>query len=252
VQERVLSPRALYFGNEYIFCKCTSHCVSEMYPRDLEMMSPQWEAKTIRFVPDPSQDNHVHMLWETAVEANFKCALTRGNDKLVAIFGVARLLSALGGPEEYIAGIWLRYLLSEIQWECGEFRGTDWVSGVRPSRYRAPTWSWASLDGVITLLLYKMEEQSLITLINLNVYHLTDDPYGEVKGAYIRVAGRLRAAAFKRSQHSDILYPKVTLNSHQQSFHTSWENVNVSPDVMGSDVARMARLYFLPCSKIWS
>jgi hypothetical protein len=134
-----------------------------------------------------------------------KCHLTKKSDKLVAISGIARYLSILGGPQDYIAGLWRQTLLPGLLWRCSELGITDVPApGVRPSQYVAPSWSWASVNGSINFRRYvspgneNLAEKYvvMVRLIDIFLDHLTDDPYGELKGACIRLAGRLRRVSY--------------------------------------------------------
>jgi hypothetical protein len=69
--------------------------------------------------------------------------LTKGSDKLPAIAALAEIFSdALG---DYLGGIWTKSLQRSLSWTL------TWTpAGVKfPDTYRAPSWSWASLDGPI-------------------------------------------------------------------------------------------------------
>ena len=82
----------------------------------------------------------LHQLWFALVSGYCDGKLTEGTDKLIAIAGVAtRVRSHL--RMRYLAGLWQDSLWLDLLW----FSKYD-PKLPRPSKYRAPTWSWASID----------------------------------------------------------------------------------------------------------
>ena len=76
------------------------------------------------------------------------CMLTEPGDKLIAISGIANAIEQKLN-DEYLAGLFRRYLPSQLLWyiEADEQRHERPCLG--PTAYRALSWSWASVDGVI-------------------------------------------------------------------------------------------------------
>jgi hypothetical protein len=70
--------------------------------------------------------------------------MSLSSDKLPAISGIAQIF-AKNIPSEYIAGLWRQDIRDWLLWQLDE------DPKPRPPQYRAPTWSWASVDGRITL-----------------------------------------------------------------------------------------------------
>jgi hypothetical protein len=72
--------------------------------------------------------------------------LTSPGDKLVALSGLAKDWGQLRGfpASSYLAGLWRPHLPYYLCW----FSMSNLLSS-RPASYRAPTWSWASIDGQI-------------------------------------------------------------------------------------------------------
>lgn len=94
---------------------------------------------------DPPQE-----FWRTAVQKYTSCDLTKGRDKLIAIWGIAKLVRDTLGVE-YGAGLWEENLEDQLTW-----RVTDCHLHERPSESKEehlarniPSWSWASMDGCI-------------------------------------------------------------------------------------------------------
>ncbi len=67
--------------------------------------------------------------------------LSNASDKLPAIFRVAEaFMSRLG--DEYLAGLWRKDLIRGLLW----FNLRNFWQCSLPAEYRAPSWSWASVD----------------------------------------------------------------------------------------------------------
>ncbi|CAF9911112.1 hypothetical protein IMSHALPRED_009928 [Imshaugia aleurites] len=137
--------------------------------------------------PKPS-DNY--QKWQKLVEWYSSCQLTKEEDKLVAFSGIAkRFHSALGN--EYLAGLWRDDLPNELVWRVGRAE-SDTVR--RPSKYRAPSWSWASVDTQVINQFVHRELFSAITVTDSHIDHLSSDPFSQVTGGWIRVLGTLHPA----------------------------------------------------------
>lgn len=73
-----------------------------------------------------------------------KGQLTKSQDKLPALSGIAREIW-LSLKERYIAGMWEGDRLHSLLWCVSPYRDSTNL----PSEYRAPTWSWASIEAEI-------------------------------------------------------------------------------------------------------
>jgi hypothetical protein len=72
--------------------------------------------------------------------------LTKESDKLPGLSGLAHEYQVLWG-DHYLAGLWRKELWKSFLWR----RDPKYTmpEPKRPKEYRAPTWSWASMDGKI-------------------------------------------------------------------------------------------------------
>jgi hypothetical protein len=154
------------------------------------------------------------------VEDFSKRSLTKETDKLVAVSGLAKLIShspqAMGvtvphvpqralhetsdqslnstTADSYVAGLWREMFILELAWRVNEHGKNE------PSSYLAPSWSWASVTGsVLYDFREAMEEwENKPTLqIDCSVDEvvceakLPSDPTGAVKGAHTILTGPL-------------------------------------------------------------
>ena len=87
-------------------------------------------------------------LWKNAVRRYTRCLITKDTDKLVAIWSVAKLVrDAL--QEEYGAGMWSDKLEEQLAWKVIGCRQVNGQPSIRKSANGAPSWSWASMTGMI-------------------------------------------------------------------------------------------------------
>ncbi|KIX99231.1 uncharacterized protein Z520_04807 [Fonsecaea multimorphosa CBS 102226] len=88
-----------------------------------------------------------YTLWRThLIPAYSQLKLTKEMDRLPALQAVARGLHSLCG--EYIAGMWKADLPVAMAWTSGAY-GSNGPQPGRPVDDRAPSWSWASIEGAV-------------------------------------------------------------------------------------------------------
>lgn len=143
-QERLLAPRVLHFAEKQIFWECFTDHKCEASPSGLPF---EYLLKDFDILfeerPQASKSSSVIRLWNILVQEYSECALTNANDKLGALSGLAKIFQRAPG-DQYLAGLWKSHLITSLNWYCGSLCE-------RPLHYRAPSWSWASLDGRVHL-----------------------------------------------------------------------------------------------------
>jgi hypothetical protein len=142
LQEKLLSTRLVSYSEDEMqwSCKTLSTCECEAgFGRD-------W-AECPRSPFQLECDSDAYMFWQVQVMDYSKRRLTDPKDKLPAISGLASRIHQVTGSE-YVAGLWAVHFVKDLFWErIGE---DDWEPEWKlPSSYRAPTFSWASVDGSI-------------------------------------------------------------------------------------------------------
>ena len=192
VQERLLAPRVLHFGSKQLFWECQSDC-SEDFPIGLppvlaredqqylfkrrdEAMTPLIKSKH----PSPA-----HATWQRALNSYTHASLTKSEDKLIALAGIASELSP-DISDGYIAGLWKEHIATELLW----YVDLDTV-GSRQKQYRAPSFSWASVDGGIVPGGWQKDDV-LIEVEEAVAATETSNPFGSVENGHVRVRGTLK------------------------------------------------------------
>jgi hypothetical protein len=87
------------------------------------------------------------LLWKEIVEIYAGRRLTKAEDKLPALSGIAKR-SAITQMGRYLAGLWESELPQGLLWVVDRELPLASIQGSPPPLYRAPTWSWASHEGV--------------------------------------------------------------------------------------------------------
>jgi hypothetical protein len=157
LQERLLSQRIIHFGKTQTFWECQSTTKSEHLARDqvsvdrygghtsrgftAELSSFHWHSPTSLSKRDGKATGYA--IWYSMLEHYTRRELTYGEDKLPAVSGLARRF-ADRKEVNYIAGLWQDDLPIGLLWRAASGRRP--LS--RPQIARAPSWSWASLDGI--------------------------------------------------------------------------------------------------------
>ncbi|OAK93747.1 hypothetical protein IQ06DRAFT_91127 [Phaeosphaeriaceae sp. SRC1lsM3a] len=117
------------------------------------------EATTSGLIPDFEFIETFHRRWMSIVEVYTQCALTKQEDKLVALSGlVTRIKSAvfpqaLGASQSdpYILGLWHISLSLDLLWI------TDHVASLSPTIDNIPSWTWASKNRSVSSLARRHE-----------------------------------------------------------------------------------------------
>jgi len=84
-------------------------------------------------------------------------------------------------------------ILDELLWN----RASQ-ITGRRPSKWRAPSWSWASIDGEIQTRSY-LRPYHGFDVLSMHIELVTPvDPFGEVTSRFIIVKGHIKRACLSR------------------------------------------------------
>lgn len=222
VQERILSPRILHFARQQLFWECHEIEACESFPGGLpESPDPmtfvrRTGLKRIKPAVRPdiqSVDNHQisestfngSMYWDGIVDIYTRSALTRQEDKIIALSGIAKEMSFLF-DDQYLAGLWKHNLPYQLLWQItNPLIANHGNPCFRPLKYRAPTWSWASIEGrVVPSNRYSRDWHSLPSRLEGYVIPVESDVTGQIRDARLDVKGRLRLANWQCVWHGHI------------------------------------------------
>jgi hypothetical protein len=177
VQETLLSPRTFSFvGTEIIFecqqgvqCEC-GEC-GELYGIKSGKASF-------------ADAEH----WRDIVQRFTATSLSFGRDTLPALSGFAKRWLVVRPDDTYLAGLWRSTLLLDILWS------TEEASRARP--WRAPSWSWASVDTNDWLIQFRMHDDDakdfefLVEVVDVHCTSSGADPTGTVAFGHLVLRGK--------------------------------------------------------------
>lgn len=194
-----MSKRTIHFAKNQVFWECDHLCDCEVFPdglpntirhdgkaklaEDLDsakhLLSRDMKVNASRIRPDPFQ------LWSGLVTHYTSRDMTKSNDRLPALSGIAKWLQTHLGNPGYLAGIWNN---NDIHRQLAWY--TFNTKYPRP-QYRAPSWSWASIDGGT----FWSNAPGIFTpqseIIDISTTRGSSDPAGSVTGGHILIKGNM-------------------------------------------------------------
>lgn len=118
--------------------------------------------------------------------------LSKPEDKLPALATVARTIHTLKHVN-YLAGLWEENLLAQLTWKTNDTSVIPRAAKRRPPGYRAPSWSWMSLDAAVSLRHEQLDADNprLASKIESCCVSLVDpkNPFGQVMGGVLTIRG---------------------------------------------------------------
>jgi hypothetical protein len=181
-QERLLSPRMLIYSNTNLRWLCRSKSAYDGgNERLLSSHDVHWG------YPFSSSENWSSN-WRHVVGEYSRRKMAIEGDKFPAISAIAREHASCS-HDEYIAGLWRSTLAHDLLWIVA-----GWKETFRRSRdYRAPSWSWAAVEGPVSWT-YGPNVESLISqddrfeFLSYDPSLYDDDmPFGKLSGGILRL-----------------------------------------------------------------
>lgn len=152
----MLAPRILHFARNQVFWDCPSLSACEALPAGLprpmdNAAGPDrhWRGRLqIEKADDLAggNDQPLSAYWQTAVRKYTSCNITNRGDKLIALWGIAKLVKD-AMLVEYAEGLWEENLEDQLAWRVAECKLHK--RPITPAHRKIPSWSWASMDGEI-------------------------------------------------------------------------------------------------------
>ena len=148
LQEHVLSPRILIYGARMIW-KCNHRQVSyggiqdwsfEPYHSQDRVFS---QTLPVKVKEEADFRLRTYQSWYSLVNDYTRRKLSIPSDKLPALAGIVQEMARLTG-DIYLAGLWKTSLLHDLMWSLHS--STKYRHS---SVWRAPSWSWASIDNAV-------------------------------------------------------------------------------------------------------
>lgn len=121
--------------------------------------------------------------WRREVEVYSGKNITNPLDRLPAFSGIAQRFLSLGMNPPYLAGIWQIDIESELCWKALK-------PGVRPVKYRAPSFSWASVEAGIQFV-PPYNVSSVFELVMAHCEPAYADPFGAVEAGFLKLRSKV-------------------------------------------------------------
>ncbi|KAK3332666.1 heterokaryon incompatibility protein-domain-containing protein [Cercophora scortea] len=228
-QERMLAPRTLHYSRKTISWECICLDATEGWPdgdtwdweQDRRYHRPKEIFQTLCDFQPPAQNpsfplankdiETFYHAWGELVNDYSSKKLTQGSDKLVALHGVMGIIAEATGLRQ-AAGMWLDYLPLELAWSTWN-PAEERPEFYDPTKYRAPSWSWACVDSGVRLEgpdLQGGRNENVLGLSMWLSYTLTKQfrvaevavpaqPNGQISYAHLAIDGRVRRMQWKEN-----------------------------------------------------
>ncbi|KAH8122979.1 HET-domain-containing protein [Trichoderma asperelloides] len=229
LQERMLSPRILHCTAGEFVWECRRGMRSESHILLTSGGSVTKEAwsqihEVAPILKRPSE-RHLHSeqrrqyleLWSEIIGRFSSFDISFPQDRLPACSAIAKRLQPILG--EYAAGLWERFMPSQLLWHHACFPGCERKNSLRQNN--SPSWSWSSLDCKVVLTRYwdatynmfpSMDKMSytplgdskaitMVKILKTEVKLSGNDETGAVEGGRIDLSGLVlplyRSSAFR-------------------------------------------------------
>lgn len=210
LEESVLSPRSIIYSNIRLRWSCaeTRHADGDftydednyykvgLLPRLFHRNQKRSEEGDDEWEKDWEE---LWVFWKSIVRNYTTRELTRPDDKLRAISGLADEIHALycNGDDEYLTGLWKRKLFAGLLWFImpqTRLDGSSWVLPRIPDM--AATWSWASLNGIVVHDDEGVEISPHCEIVDWYAVLSRKEPFGRAVNPCLEVRGRVKRAVW--------------------------------------------------------
>ncbi|KAI5458801.1 heterokaryon incompatibility protein-domain-containing protein [Mariannaea sp. PMI_226] len=181
LQETVLARRILHWTTSHLVWECEDGIECECgqsYKRGFDILSLHRAGSV--------------STWHKLVETYSHRCLTKPSDKLIAMAGLVSIISSRYclKPSKYLGGLWLDHLPKDLLWYvCGD------GPHKRIASYRAPSWTWASIDGGIKFVSFDQwpsyQFKASVSILEARCDPKATDPFGQLVDGFILLVGKL-------------------------------------------------------------
>jgi hypothetical protein len=230
LQEQLLAPRTVLFMRDQVSWECRTHEASEAFTGGiperregsaLSMNSmerppiPSLKRAMADNIQNPDSWNVSPMQafwrhWKAIVEDYTQRSMSFEKDKLAALAGIASALDAKFFAhrqhsliQRYIAGLWKSRFFVEYELCWIPRTHPNGRPSFRPKEYRAPSWSWASVEGAIEYSykrdFYTTGDTHCGFVEDAKVETVDGGGFGPVTSGWIKVKGPL-------TEYQDVAY----------------------------------------------
>ncbi len=203
-QERVLSRRTVHFADQ-LFWECVTLRASETLPLISDFLDrveylDNWiqSARAALWAEATPPREPLHRLWRSLVRFYTQTHLTKPQDRLIAIRGVADTLArqyGLSPTNDYLAGLWKPNMANQLLWarESETYSEEDGKLANKLATH-FPSWSWASCPSEARFL-----DISGGSLIRVDSGHASNNNERAAESSHLLLMGwRVRSLSLTR------------------------------------------------------
>jgi Heterokaryon incompatibility protein (HET) len=199
-QERLLSPRVVFFAPQEMFYECNTASLCECSLGEAREHIDNVRDRLRDIMSNLEGDRQrLIEVWHELVGIYSSMKLTFQDDILPAISGVAHRIQDWTGSR-YHAGVWSHSVVEDLRWTS---RSTQKPG---PENFLAPTWSWASTGGATKYDAYQgsriLADDLVPQVLDINCTLKSTDTCGGVVAGHIVVRGLLFEAEMNPYPHS--------------------------------------------------
>lgn len=241
LQERLIAPRTLFLARSQLFWQCRTIERCEIFPEGLLTPSELCYGGRISV--------HIDKWW-MIISHYSRCYITCSRDKLVALSGIAKEIHRRT-KDQYVAGLWRKDIERHLCWRV------DSPLAALPE-YRAPTWSWASVDGEVwnSHLERKKMYEKLVRILRVHLVHkVPNNPFGEVSEGSIRLeCGNLLQGTVLLPDGNFMLGTRprlrIPLFKYEGDVWVYFDHIEAKDDDGANDVFVLPVITFADCNRL--
>jgi hypothetical protein len=264
-QERLLSPRTVFYDADQLVWECNAGMVFESDAGRVRQDyfaqafgklggafgerrrgSAEQMAASLSFSKESPrirrvEGEEVYVRWYKILEEFGNRELTFRDDALPAISGIAATFASLKG-DTYLGGIWVRDFPRGLCWELKPKSADASISvdKVSDRSHFAPTWSWASLLGGRRRLkafglerAKRLESEHEAVLVKWSSQPLGEDPMGQLRYCHLWIRGWCRPVYVSSGANDASQGISVAFKEHEGlSISTTLDELDIDAEPM--------------------
>lgn len=196
-----MARRVINFSTRQIFWECCQNHANETYPKGIKTanykkkLSSLLAGRSVESVCKEAKlrysEELLRWIWLDAINSYSQHRLTKLSDKFVALSCVARILESIFN-ESYLCGPMAAQSCPTTLLVYCQLQQCSFLL-----QYRAPSWTWASVDGIVFLPRpldeYELHDMDRIVLdiVHIDVVYATGDHTREVTSGTLQVSSPL-------------------------------------------------------------
>jgi hypothetical protein len=220
LQEHMLSSRILHYTSSELVFECRATWSCECKP---SLRTWPTTPGILSRVFATSRTDLRYAMWHRTVEKYTLRRLSHQSDKLPAASGMAMKFGA-ALKSTYLAGLWTENITCDLLWSSAPFLEHPHAATI-VEPYRAPTFSWASVDTQVhyeqTLSTEEPKIEYIASAVDMDCDLSTINPFGEILSSTLSIRGPVKDGTLVAPENYNFYYALKLAGSN---------SINVFPD----------------------